>query len=309
MEDRKYRHWVFTYNDTLCEPQRLLLQKFLKERCDSYVFQEERGEEKEREHLQGYFCTKIRKRHQSLLKEFKALFDSWREDVHGTMEWEIEDLTIQRMMGTKEEAIAYCTKTETRIGNTYRYGILESYYASDLQIFNNSVNWYPWQKSFMELIFNNDLTLKDPDDRTILWIHDLMGNNGKSKLVKHICYNYPEEACKLSFGSSTQLRSACITAGPKKLYFIDVPRTLGKDDDINDLISVIEDIKNGFIVSSMYGKHLQMMFDPPHIVVFANVFCPPNALSGDRLEEYTINMDIENEYIKILSPVKVRKSK
>ncbi|AXH77371.1 MAG: Rep [Cressdnaviricota sp.] len=306
--DRKYKHWVFTWHTSAFGDLTYSeLEKFLKQICDSYVFQEERGEETGKIHIQGYLCTKIRKRHSSLLNDFHAYL---RDCVKsGAAEAMLSNLTIERMMGTRAEAIAYCTKTETRTESPRSYGLPIAYEASDLTIFNNSVNWYPWQKSFMELIFNKDLTLKDPDDRTILWIHDLMGNNGKSKLVKHICYNYPEEACKLSFGSSTQLRSACITAGPKKLYFIDVPRTLGKDDDINDLISVIEDIKNGFIVSSMYGKHLQMMFDPPHIVVFANVFCPPNALSGDRLEEYTINMDIENEYIKILSPVKVRKNK
>jgi len=296
MEDRKYKHWMFTWNEELDSDKLVELEAFLKTFCKSYVFQEEVGEKTGRRHLQGYFETNIRKRHPTLLSTFSMKFG------------DVTQLTIERMLGTKEEAVAYCTKTDTRISRPRCYGFPTPYEASDLQIFNNTVNWYPWQKSFMELIFNNDLTLKDPDDRTILWIHDLMGNNGKSKLVKHICYNYPEEACKLSFGSSTQLRSACITAGPKKLYFIDVPRTLGKDDDINDLISVIEDIKNGFIVSSMYGKHLQMMFDPPHIVVFANVFCPPNALSSDRLEEYTINMDVENEFIKILCPVKVRKN-
>lgn len=300
--DRKYKHWVFTWHTSaIGEISQNSLEKFLKDFCESYVFQEERGEETGRLHLQGYLCTKVRKRHSSLL----ALFHAWikKEVSSGAAEAMLSMLTIERMMGTKEEAIAYCTKTDTRESSPRSYGLPIPYEASDLKVFDNSVNWYPWQKSFMELIFNKDLTLKDPDDRTIIWIHDLMGNSGKSKLVKHVCFNNPEESCKLSFGSSTQLRSAAITAGPKKLYFIDVPRTLGKDDDINDLISVIEDIKNGFIVSSMYGKHQQMMFDPPHIVVFANVFCPPHALSGDRLKTFTIIYE-EGAYVnKILSPV------
>ncbi|AUM61699.1 Rep [uncultured virus] len=280
MEDRKYKYWVFTWNEDLDSERLLELEAFLKTFCDSYVFQKEKGETTGRLHLQGFLQLKVRKRHPTLLSLFKMKFEN------------INQLTIERMMGTKEEAIAYCTKTDTRISRPRYYGFPTPYEASDLQIFNNSVNWYPWQKSFMELIFNKDLTIKEPDDRTIIWIQDLMGNSGKSKLVKHVCFNYPEESCKLSFGSSTQLRSACITAGPKKLYFIDVPRTLGKDDDINDLISVIEDIKNGFVVSSMYGKHQQMMFDPPHIVVFANVFCPQNALSSDRLRQFTLDHEI-----------------
>ena len=299
MEDRKYRHWMFTWNQEFTDEELLEIESFLKTFCKSFVFQEEKGEKTLRVHLQGYFETIVRKRHSTLLASFNMKF--------GHLPFDVGQLTLDRMMGSQDEAIAYCTKPDTQMRKPRLFGILTQYEASDLKIFDVSSNWFPWQKSFMELIFNKDLTLKDPDDRTILWIHDLMGNNGKSKLVKHICYNYPEEACKLSFGSSTQLRSACIAAGPKKLYFIDVPRTLGKDDDINDLISVIEDIKNGFMVSSMYGKHQQMMFDPPHIVVFANVFCPENALSGDRLHEFSIVFDTENEFIRILSPVKVRK--
>lgn len=292
MEDRKYKHWMFTWNEELDQEKLVELESFLKTFCNKYVFQEEKGETTGRRHLQGYFETIIRKRHPSLISLFKMKFG------------DVAQLTIERMLGTQTEAKEYCTKTDTRVSSPRMYGFPTPYEASDLQMFDNSANWYPWQKSFMELIFNKDLTLKKPDDRTIIWIQDLMGNSGKSKLVKHICYNYSEEACKLSFGSSTQLRSACITAGPKKLYFIDVPRTLGKEDSINELISVIEDIKNGFIVSSMYGKHLQMMFDPPHIVVFANVYCPPNALSGDRLDEYTLNCDSEQKYQKILHPVR-----
>jgi len=306
MEDRKYKNWMFTINDY--EQEDLIhLEKFLQSFCTSYAFQEEVGEKTGRHHIQGYFSSNVRKRHTTLLKEFESFYTVLYVGSFATAQEQMKHITIDRMMGTISQAIEYCTKTETRVSRPRVFGLPTPYEAADLQIFDDSVNWYPWQKSFMELIFNKDLTLKDPDDRTILWIHDLMGNNGKSKLVKHICYNYPEEACKLSFGSSTQLRSACIAAGPKKLYFIDVPRTLGKDDDINDLISVIEDIKNGFMVSSMYGKHQQMMFDPPHIVVFANVFCPENALSGDRLHEFSIVFDVENEFIKILSPVKVRK--
>jgi hypothetical protein len=289
---------MFTWNEEFTDEDLLELETFLKTFCKAYVFQEEKGEKTMRVHLQGHFETIVRKRHATLISAFNMKY--------GHTPFDVQQLTIERMMGSQEEAIAYCTKTDTQMRKPRLFGILTQYEASDLKLFDNSSNWYPWQKSFMELIFNKDLTMKDPDDRTILWIHDLMGNNGKSKLVKHVCYNYPEEACKLSFGSSTQLRSACITAGPKKLYFIDVPRTLGKDDDILDIISVIEDIKNGFLVSSMYGKHLQLMFDPPHIVVFANIFCPENALSGDRLKEYTINYDVENEFIRILSPVKVR---
>lgn len=303
MEDRKYKHWMLTWNNF--ESRSLsdeVLNKGLKELCDSYVYQMEKGEKTGRVHLQGYLCTKIRKRQKSLLNDLDKICQEMTacQTVKG---FYIQDITVDRMLGTQDQAVAYCTKTDTQISKPRTFGLLTQYQATDLRIFDNSATWYPWQKHLMEILFDKDLTLKDPDDRTIIWVQDLMGNSGKSKLVKHICYNYPEEACKLAFGSSTQLRSACISAGPRKLYFVDVPRTLGKDDDISEIISVIEDIKNGFVVSSMYGKYQQLMFDPPHIVVFANVFCPGGTLSSDRLEQYSIHLDSENKFEKVMKKI------
>jgi len=206
----------------------------------------------------------------------------------------LEQLTIERMLGTQEEAIAYCTKQDTQIAKPRMFGLSVKYTGSDLNIFNKKDIWYPWQIVVFKLLFESQITdkryfVREPDDRSIIWITDTKGNSGKSKFVKNICYKMPDECCKLTFGSSAQLRSACISAGPRQIYFIDLPRTMGRDDDINDIISVIEDIKNGFVVSSMYGKHQQLMFEPPHIVVFANVFCPKDTLSEDRLKSYEIN--------------------
>jgi len=290
MEDRKYKHWVFTYNDDgFLDARKYKLTKFLREFCTSYAFQHEEGEKTGRTHLQGYFSTKIRKRQPSLIREFKAFFELMEKETGAY--YSIKDLTIQRMMGSKEEAIAYCTKTDTRVDPPETFGVQQSYDASDLDIFKKENVLYEWQKRLMKILFINDVQYKlsEPDDREIIWIYDTYGNSGKSKFVKHICYELEQEACKLPFGTSAQLRSACISAGPKELYFIDVPRTLGKEDRIYDIISVIEDIKNGFVVSSMYGKHEQLMFKPPHIVVFSNMQCPPGSLSGDRVKEYSID--------------------
>jgi len=302
MEDRKYKHWMVTINDYI-QSDIVELEKFLKTFCSSYVFQEEQGHTTQRYHIQAYICTKIRKRKQSILNDFHKWYLKLYVGEKEVAQHYLNQVTVERMMGTQEEAIAYCTKTDTQMSAPRTFGILTQYQASDLKIFDNSALWYPWQKHLMEILFNKDLTLKDPNDRTIIWVQDLLGNSGKSKLVKHICYNYPEESCKLAFGSSTQLRSACISAGPRKLYFVDVPRTLGKDDDISEIISVIEDIKNGFVVSSMYGKYQQLMFDPPHIVVFANVFCPGGTLSSDRLEQYSIHLDTENKFEKVMKKI------
>ena len=53
---------------------------------------------------------------------------------------------------------------------------------------------------------------------------------------------------KLTFDSFQQLNLTLIGSGSRKVYFIDIPKIKGKD---NDLIPVIEDLKNGYIFSVM----------------------------------------------------------
>lgn len=86
---------------------------------------------------------------------------------------------------------------------------------------------------------------------SIQWIFDPTGCTGKSKFLKWVCVNRPEEVAKVTFGTASQLRSAIISAGSRKCYFLDLPRTSSSDDSI---LGVIEDIKNGHIVSNMYGQ-------------------------------------------------------
>jgi len=54
---------------------------------------------------------------------------------------------------------------------------------------------------------------------------------------------------------------------------------------------MVEDLKNGFLVSAMYGKNQTLMLDPPHIVVISNMECPEKMLSKDRWTRYLIDYD------------------
>jgi len=287
MEEKKYSKWVFTWNndnvvDLSPDIEKDHLEKILSSFCKSYVFQVER---ETRTHYQGCFVTKVRKRKSTILALFKQQLEPTNQESF------VKNLTIERMMGSTEDAVAYCTKTDSRIDTPVYNGSLMPYTASDLKIFDNPSVWYPWQKQMAKILFKTPLgtlpiKMTEPDDRTLIWVVDQLGCSGKSKFVKHICYNLPEQACKLAFGSSTQLRSACISAGPRQVYFIDMPRTLGRDDNILDIISTAEDIKNGFIVTSMYGLYKSLIFEPPHVVIFSNTWPPNNTLSADRWDVY-----------------------
>ena len=73
----------------------------------------------------------------------------------------------------------------------------------------------------------------------------------------------------------------------------DLHRTRGKSDSLTDILSVIEDIKDGFVTSSMYGGDKQLMMSPPTVIVFSNIRLPYNSLSEDRWDLYTIHSDLK----------------
>lgn len=279
-EEYKYQNWVFTWNDHLpgSLPGEQDLEKFMKEEFDLFVFQKEQGVESERLHYQGAFRTKIRMRQSTLLKKFEDQFIC-----------NIVNLTINRMCGDWVENVAYCTKEDTRVGeNFYSSVSLRKYSGRDLKVFDNG--FYPWQEDLMAELFEEDkVTLKTPDDRKIYWYSDPNGNCGKSKFVKYLCFT-SASTTKLSFGTAAQLRSSVVNAGPYQLYLIDIPRTLGEDDSLASIISVLEDVKNGFVVSSMYGNHKTLMMDPPHIVCFSNDECPAELMSRDRWERFRMSV-------------------
>ena len=76
--------------------------------------------------------------------------------------------------------------------------------------------------------------------------------------------------------------------GPKRAYFIDLPRTQGFYDKKGDLLSVIEEVKNGHVMSSMYGKGGVLIMPHPHIFIFSNDALIYQSLSKDRREVYTL---------------------
>ena len=131
-----------------------------------------------------------------------------------------------------------------------------------------------------------DLLKTVPDDRTVYWYWDAAGNVGKSALMKYCGFRKMVKC--LPVAKSHQLRAAVCAAGPRRAYFLDMPRTLGKDDSIKDCMCVIESLKNGVVQNVMYGKDEEMYMESPHVVCFANYPPPREMLSGDRWRVFHI---------------------
>ena len=82
-----------------------------------------------------------------------------------------------------------------------------------------------------------------------------------------------------------------VNIGVKKCYLIDIPKTRSQEESLNSLITVLEDCKNGHIVSSMYGTGFTLLMDPPNIIIFSNQSCPVKLMSEDRWKCYEIDRE------------------
>lgn len=141
------------------------------------------------------------------------------------------------------------------------------------------------------LIWNEEKSDFQPiNPRHIHWVYSKRGNVGKSIFVKWLAINKPETIIKISFGTPNQLRSSLIAAGPKKCYFLDIPKTKNSNEDnLDNILSIIEDAKLGFLVSNFYGNYKTLIMDPPLIFIFSNDECPVDKLSEDRWQVFRIN--------------------
>jgi hypothetical protein len=167
----------------------------------------------------------------------------------------------------------------------------QEYKKEEIFLFNDKGNFYPWQKSIYDQIFDEYSSLKRPHPRHIISILNFEGNKGKSAFLKYLCYKNPNKITKLSYGISGQLRSAAIDTGIKKVYFLDLPRTRDRNDNIEEILSVTEDIKNGFLFSIYYGKSKKLFMNPPFGILFTNRLIPDESLSEDHWASYRITDD------------------
>ena len=160
----------------------------------------------------------------------------------------------------------------------------KEYRGEDIEILENVSKRKKWQRYLLKNILfkDNDLdNIAESDGRTLYWIQDPFGFSGKSVFTKWLCANNTD-IIKFTFGSMQQLKGGIITAGPRKVYIIDIPRTKAADDSLDSLISVSEDLLCGHVVSIIYGKYKQLFFNPPIVIFFTNIPCPVKKMSADR---------------------------
>lgn len=184
-----------------------------------------------------------------------------------------------------------------------------TYQAKDLRLFSNPKNFHPWQKTLLSYIFDNDGNFKEFNNRELLFFLDHTGNKGKSTFVKYLAWKHQDDIVRVSFGQTGQLRSALIDAGRRRVYMIDIPRTIGKNDSIQDMLVTAEELSCGMLTSPFYGKFMSSFFEPPLVIIFANNHLPYEQLSLDRWNCYEVNNKFKAVPIRVENLIAAKRRK
>lgn len=246
-------NWFFTWNNFPDRAIEMLKTKF-DEICKSYVFQHELGENGTH-HLQG--CITLKKR------------GRWSEfDLPKEIHWE---KTMNNINAEK-----YCCKEETRVAGPWSKGVL----------IRKKLKLITPDRPFQYFIL--DIIKKEPEERSIYWFYEENGNVGKSSFCKYLVSEH--NALFIDEGKKADLMNHVLTfynSGKEiELVVLDVPRANRNKISYKS----IESIKTGMIYSSKYEGG-QLLFNTPHVIIFANYLPQWEKLSSDRWKVFKINED------------------
>jgi hypothetical protein len=237
------RNWCLTFNN-YTEENVTQMKAYISQECEFGVFQEEEGDEKTR-HLQIVFGFKN-------AVSFNTIKKKWPK-CH-----------IEKCKN-KKKSIEYCRKLDTRVGEVFEFNV-----PKGLKIIENLK---PWQDEIVKML------LTEPDDRTINWVYDKVGNVGKTVLCKYICAKF-KRAVYLS-GKAADMKYAISEMVKKgndpEVILLDFTRST------EGYVSYegIESVKNGIFFSGKYESNM-VMYNSPHVICFANWKPDMEKLSEDR---------------------------
>jgi len=228
-----------TLNNPVQTPEQVE-QIFRSLEVEAYIFQLEEGSSKT-PHFQG--CIKFKNPR------------VWPKEALPGAHWE--------KCRNWKQSVNYCQKLEGRLAGPWSYGVA---IKPPLKVITEL---YPWQ----QVIFDR---LKMPsDDRKILWIWESDGAVGKTQLCKLICATN-KNALFVGSGKPSDVKFAIAAMLQDERYpeivLFGLPRAY---ESLN--CTILEEVKDGIFFSSKYESGM-VMFNSPHVVVFANR--PPESL-GD----------------------------
>lgn len=258
----KSKNWFFTWNNYISEGDESVKKLLGMDHLVAYVVQEEDSGTK---HLQGVLSFSKRKR-------FKHLKFDWPE-VH----WEV----CKNLMAARN----YCQKIDTRAGKTWIEG-----FGTGEEVIDplRGKKLYKYQQRVLDII-------EGPvDDRKLYWLWSVKGGIGKSALTKHLVLKHGAMIVGGSWKDALYAIGEALKR-KKKIHTVifDIPRSQGNKISYTG----IESIKNGCCFSPKY-ESASLVFNSPHVLVFANQAPSKENLSWDRWVIYNLDDDRDLRHVK-----------
>lgn len=254
--------WCFTMNnysqkdiDILCSADSI----------DSYVFQEEVAESGTK-HLQGTCKFRCKKR--------MSTIKNWETNTKLTKcHWE--------KTRSNKQSILYCSDPSKRSGEVFIKKIRIPEAIRTFEVLR------PWQ----QVVWNEYLNSL-PEDRSINWYWERLGNLGKSAFARwcvirhqafYICGSAADMKCGLAALSEKH------NGWFPKLIILDIPR-----DSQGCSYKGLEEIKNGIFYSTKYESGM-CVFNSPYVIVFSNAKPNLEKMSRDRWNITNIGDDEDSD--------------
>lgn len=244
---RKGRCWCWTLNNATAEEVTHILDSLPETK---YCFQEEQGENGT-PHLQGVARWENAI---SFASAKRAIGE--RAHIEPCRSW--------------KNSVAYCSKTETRVGRIWHnIAGLNPLMLPDIRL-------NEWEERLYRL------SQAPAEDRRIIWVLDRVGGRGKTTFCRWLLLKHPKSYTYV-YGRATDVAYAMRSridegvSDPHTVLF-DLPR------DVEGMsYHAIEMVKNGLIFSPKY-ESTTLLFNICHVIVFANFAPRMGALSEDRIE-------------------------
>ena len=99
---------------------------------------------------------------------------------------------------------------------------------------------------------------------------------------KYISFKDGKSVGKTTFETTSQLRTSIVNVEERKLYILDLIRATGNYNNIDNVPLVFEKLKNGYLVTNIYGSYKELLCEPPHVITNTTVDLDYDKLSEDR---------------------------